>query len=187
MRSLAGIMVAVLTLSACAGGGAGVPESRQGDRGGKGGSPVSGVPEGESEGEEDSAPEDGVASAEGPNGNCSAGRQVRRETNGKIEAQATPDGIRAWALLWEEPPWPVGAEVKVVWRATGNGEFAVTAQGPGGAEVEPSHGPTLHQGSNWERPGSEWGTVFKLQQPGCWELRAEREDGSASIWIEVTQ
>lgn len=102
-----------------------------------------------------------------------------------IETRLTPGGITGWALLWKQPPWAPGEEVKVVWRVSGNGEFAAVARGPEGVEVHPSFGPTRHAGSNYDRPGDEWGVGFILRSPGCWELRATRGKGSASIWLLV--
>ena len=91
-----------------------------------------------------------------------------------------------WALLYEPSPWPVGQEVKVVWRATGAGKFAVTAVGPGSQRVAPIAGPTEHHGSNWERPGDEWGTIFRLDEPGEWVLHAQRGSDTAALPITVT-
>lgn len=101
------------------------------------------------------------------------------------ETRATAAGIDAWALLWEQPPWDVGEEVKVVWRVEGQGDLAAVAVGPEGTEVGPSWGPVQHYGSNWQRPGDEWGMGFTLPSPGCWELRVSRDEGSASVWLLV--
>ncbi len=101
------------------------------------------------------------------------------------ESRLTGDGIEGWALLWELPPWPVNKDVKVVWRVGGSGDFDAVAISPGGREVEPSFGPQHHVASSWKRPGEEWGTGFILDDPGCWELRVSRDEGTASLWLEV--
>ena len=51
----------------------------------------------------------------------------------------------------------------------------------------PSSGPDPHPGgSNWQRPGDEWGTTFDFPQPGCWQLQVTRGAGlTASVWIIV--
>lgn len=102
-----------------------------------------------------------------------------------IETRLTPDGINGWALLWERPPWVPGKEVKVVWRVSGSGELVLIAHGPEGTEVRPSFGPERHMGSNYNRPGDEWGSGFILPSPGCWELEVVRGESSASIWLLV--
>lgn len=104
-----------------------------------------------------------------------------------IETRLTPHGINGWALLYEQPPWEAGDEVKVVWRISGSGEVALVARGPGRLELAPSFGPEIHTGSNYDRPGDEWGSGFSLSSPGCWELEATRSEGSASIWLQVRQ
>lgn len=96
------------------------------------------------------------------------------------------EGAEAWALLWDASPWPVGEEVKVVWRMEGTGDFEVRAIGPAGEIVQPTAGPTRHGGSNWDRPGEEWGTFFALPTEGCWQLEARRSDDVSTVTIEAT-
>ena len=93
--------------------------------------------------------------------------------------------MEAWALLYVSPPWKPGQEVKVVWRVTGTGDFRVVAVGPESQEVLPLSGPTEHFGSNWDRPGEEWGTLFRLNEPGRWQLRVERGSSTATLPVEV--
>lgn len=101
-------------------------------------------------------------------------------------AQLAPDGIEARANLgWGTPPWQVGQEVKTVFRVTGEGALTVEALGPNGATAEPTWGPTFHTRSNWNWPGDEWGVGFALPTLGCWEIRLSRDEGSASLWLEV--
>jgi hypothetical protein len=93
--------------------------------------------------------------------------------------------MEAWALLYEPSPWRRGQEVKVVWRATGTGDVRVVAVGPQAQEVPPLSGPTEHVGSTWQRPGQEWGTSFRLDEPGRWELRVERGSSTATVPVDV--
>lgn len=102
------------------------------------------------------------------------------------EVRAESATLEVWALLYEPSPWKAGQEVKVVWRATGAGSFAVTAVGPESQRVVPIAGPTEHFGSNWERPGDEWGTFFRLDEPGEWVLQVQRGSDTASLPITVT-
>jgi hypothetical protein len=88
--------------------------------------------------------------------------------------------------MWQPPPWRAGDLVKVVWRSTGTGDISVLAIGPGGREVLPVTGPTAHAGSSWDRPGDEWGTSFRLDEPGDWQLTIRRGQATASVPVTVT-
>lgn len=101
------------------------------------------------------------------------------------EVRAISTAMKTWALLYEPPPWKPGQEVKVVWRSTGTGEFSVVAVGPQAQQVPPVSGPTEHFGSNWNRPGEEWGTFFRLDEPGLWLLRVQHGPATASLPVEV--
>ena len=127
-------------------------------------------------------PDDDVARSEDPV--CEAS-SVTVQDNGFPEVAGEGDGAEMWALLWEEPPWPVNHDVKVVWRMAGSGEFTVQALGPRGESVAPTQGPTPHAGSNWDRPGEEWGTFFSLPDDGCWVLEASRGDDVSTIGVVV--
>ena len=41
-------------------------------------------------------------------------------------------------------------------------------------------------GSNWNRPGEEWGSSFVFAEPGCWQIRASRESDVADLWIVLS-
>ncbi len=117
---------------------------------------------------------------------------------------ATSDDIEVWALFLPAQPSDVDGQpivvhmvdvsgagdvgarrgTKIVWRATGEGTFAVTAIGPGGSVVEP-YFIDDHGGSNWARPGGEWGTGWEFPESGCWTFVVERGDDTAEISIEV--
>lgn len=102
-----------------------------------------------------------------------------------LETRLTSNGIEGWALLYDRPPWDVGVEVKTVWRVSGVGPLDAVALSPTGEQLPPTWGPAAHAGSNYERPGAEWGVGFTLDSPGCWELRGTQAEGTASIWLEV--
>jgi hypothetical protein len=78
----------------------------------------------------------------------------------------------------------VGKETKIVWRRSGQGDLQLSAIVPDGGIVGPER-IEAHGGSNWRRPGDEWGSVFTFSKPGCWQLHAERAGGTADIWLLV--
>ena len=103
------------------------------------------------------------------------------------EVQGTANGAELWALIESTSGIPPLAktEVKIVWRMTGFGDFSIVASGPHGLKVSPSQGPSEHLGSNWNRPGDEWGTVFTFPTAGCWDLHATRSNASGDIWFKI--
>jgi hypothetical protein len=78
----------------------------------------------------------------------------------------------------------VGKRFKIVWRLRGSGDASFTAIAPDGTRHEPVE-LRFHVGSNWNRPGDEWGSSFVFTQPGCWQFHAERLDNSGDIWLLV--
>jgi hypothetical protein len=59
------------------------------------------------------------------------------------------------------------------------------AEGPGGLAIGPIDGPTYHGGSNWVRPGDQWGTGWEFPVPGCWTFRVETGAFTAEISLDV--
>jgi hypothetical protein len=78
----------------------------------------------------------------------------------------------------------VGKETKIVWRMSGQGDLKLSAIAPDGGQVAPEQ-IAAHGGSSWNRPGDEWGSLFTFSKPGCWQLHAERADGTADLWLLV--
>jgi hypothetical protein len=90
-----------------------------------------------------------------------------------------------WALLFFDQAHARQDE-KIVWRMTGTGgPFEVQAQHEDGTIIRPIWGPKYHGGSNWERPGDEWGTGFNFPEPGCWTLTVTRGATVGEIRLEV--
>lgn len=81
----------------------------------------------------------------------------------------------------------VNEAVKIVWRMTGSGELSITASGPAGESLALTFGPEPHAGSTYERPGDEWGSGYRFDVPGCWNLHLERDDTSGDVWLQVEQ
>jgi len=102
------------------------------------------------------------------------------------ERQGAGDGATLWALFFPTgPEVTAGKEIKVVWRMTGSGDFTISAEGPDGAVLKPVWGPEPHGGSNWERPGDEWGTGWIFPTAGCWTVSAKRTSGSGYLVLRV--
>lgn len=79
----------------------------------------------------------------------------------------------------------VGQEVKIVWRMTGTGDLAITVISPSGQSAPLTFGPEPHGGSTYERPGDEWGSGYRFDEPGCWHLHLERLDTAGDVWLEI--
>jgi hypothetical protein len=103
------------------------------------------------------------------------------------EVQGTATNAELWALIQLTSGIPPVAktEVKIVWRMTGSDDFAIVALSPAGMQVSPTQGPEPHLGSNWNRPGDEWGTVFIFPVAGCWDLHATRGNAFGDVWIKI--
>jgi hypothetical protein len=90
-----------------------------------------------------------------------------------------------WALLFFDKAH-AKQDLKIVWRMTGSSEqFSIQARHADGTVTSPSWGPEYHGSSNWERPGTEWGTGFNFPKPGCWTLTATRGSTLGEIYLEV--
>jgi hypothetical protein len=90
-----------------------------------------------------------------------------------------------WALLFFDQAQAKQDE-KIVWRITGAGQpFEIKAQHEDGTIIHPIWGPEYHGSSNWERPGTEWGTGFNFPKPGCWTLTVTLGTTIGEIWLEV--
>jgi hypothetical protein len=104
------------------------------------------------------------------------------------QVEGTSHGVTLWGLLMFPHALParVGDQEKIVWRMTGTGVLTLQAIGPDGRHHQLAWGPDAHQGSNWDKPGDEWGAGYVFTAPGCWDLRAIRGHATADVWIRVT-
>lgn len=106
------------------------------------------------------------------------------------------DGSEVWAFFYTddveagEPTVVFGEGTKILWRITDDDdqpdEPVIDALGPGGVVIGPLEGPHFHSGSNWVRPGFQWGTGWLFPEPGCWTFRVRSETASAEMTVEVT-
>ena len=110
---------------------------------------------------------------------------------GEVVQATGSDGVTAFGLLFgaEADAIPAdGSTVKMAVRMTGDGELAVHLIGPDGSEQPLAWGPEPHGGSNFARPGDEWGIGFSPDEPGCWQISFEREgDDRADFWFYVEE
>lgn len=109
------------------------------------------------------------------------------------DVRVPSEGFEVWALpFWThhmtigQPIYtPKGEELKIVWRATGEGEISMQGLGPDGSTVEPVWGPEGHISSNWDRPGDEWGTGWVFPETGCWSIEIKRGDAVAYMDVDI--
>ena len=98
----------------------------------------------------------GLARAPRPPG-CHPPSPTDASGAGFREVQGTGRGVTLWGLLFFARA-QVGKQEKIAWRMTGSGPIIrLTAIGPGGRRHRLAWGPEPHGGSNWNRPGQEWG------------------------------
>jgi hypothetical protein len=83
------------------------------------------------------------------------------------------------------PPIASTATVKIVWRMTGQGTLKHVGYSFHGKGIPLVWGPELHGGSNYARPGIEWGAGYRFTKPGCYRLTARRANGSAVVWMRI--
>jgi hypothetical protein len=124
-------------------------------------------------------------SAVTPNAGCTPS-QIQVTKNQLPEIQGTmKTGGELWALLFFKEAH-AKEDLKIVWRMTGsNYLFTVKAKNQNGTIVSPTWGPDYHTGSDWKRPGEEWGTGFNFPEPGCWSLTASRGTITGEIRLDV--
>lgn len=112
--------------------------------------------------------------------------QVQASESGfaEIQGEMHADG-ELWALLFFDKAH-AAEELKIVWKMTGSGEkFTVEAKHEDGTVISPIWGPEQHSGSNWHRPGPEWGTGFNFPKPGCWTLTASYGTTIGEIRLDI--
>ncbi len=111
--------------------------------------------------------------------------KIQKSKNEFIEIQGKmkSDG-EIWALLFFETAH-TNEDEKIVWRVTGEvDEFIAEARSEEGAIITPIW-TEYHGGSNWQRPGQEWGSGFNFPTPGCWTITVTRGVTTGTISIDV--
>jgi hypothetical protein len=92
-----------------------------------------------------------------------------------------------FGLVLPEHGLPLRAtdRIKIVWRMTGSGPLVATATSPSGTPTPLDWGPDEHGGSNYDRPGDEWGAGYRFDEYGCWHLHLARDDTQADVWLDI--
>jgi hypothetical protein len=89
-----------------------------------------------------------------------------------------------WALLFFETAH-TNEDEKIVWRITGESDgFQAQAESEDGTIIQPIWVEN-HGGSNWQRPGQEWGTGFNFPTPECWTITVTRGETTGTISLDV--
>jgi hypothetical protein len=76
-------------------------------------------------------------------------------------------------------------DLKIVWRMTGSGPLRLAAYDASGNKVPLVWGPEEHGGSTYKRPGDEWGSGYRFDEPGYYRLTARRTVGRAEVWLRI--
>ena len=118
---------------------------------------------------------------------CRPASPITRWHSSFPQVEGTGHGVTLWGLLMfpHSMPARVGDQEKIVWRMTGTGSLTLAVIGPDGEHHRLAWGPDAHLGSNWNKPGAEWGAGYVFTAPGCWDLRATRGDATADVWMPV--
>jgi hypothetical protein len=132
------------------------------------------------------APQAAAPKTTGPEASCASPSPI---AVGKIgpEVVGRGKGAQLHGLVMARA-FPLAAsrhDVKIVWRMTGSGPLAVAAYDAQGRKVPLAWGPEPHGGSNYRRPGDEWGVGYRFAEPGCYRLTARRSEGSAEVWLRI--
>jgi len=165
MRSLALAMAGGLFASACTGSGtslvSGPTSSRPGPTSGSTGLSVVSF---------------------SPRAHCHPARPSGTSPNELVEVRGIAHDGQLWALVFDRVPVPIRRKVKIAWRMTGAGPLRLLALGEHEQVVRP-HDLAEHGGSNWDRPGDEWGGYFVFPSAGCWDIQARRGSVTGDVWL----
>ncbi len=101
------------------------------------------------------------------------------------EVEGRGVNVSLWMLV--EGAWPirVGQASKLIVRMTGRGALQLSAVGPNGERLRPQDGPNVHEGSDWARPGDEWGSGWTFPTAGCWTVKGRRDGNDGSVALIV--
>lgn len=126
--------------------------------------------------------------ASGPAASCDRPSPIVL-ADGDLELRGRGRGADLRGLIFATRPLPLRADpqpLKIVWRMTGRGPLRARVFTAGGRELALAWGPEPHGGSNYRRPGDEWGVGYRLRRPGCYRLTFARTTGRAEAWLRVT-
>jgi hypothetical protein len=112
---------------------------------------------------------------------------------GSSEVFGTSTGAVLWSLMRIDPikktaelESVIGQTVKIIFRMTSGLPREFYAIAPSGSRLDPVWGPSLHNSSNWQRPGTEWGAGFVFTEVGCWRIHAAGSPpAQGDVWFQV--
>jgi hypothetical protein len=165
MRSLALAMAGGLFAAACTGSGTSLPSGSASSRA-----------------ESTSGPTGLSVVSFSPRAHCHPARPSGTSPNGLVEVRGIAQDGQLWALVFDRVPVPIGRKVKIAWRMTGAGPLRLLTLGEHEQVVRP-HDLIRHGGSNWDRPGAEWGGYFVFPSAGCWDIQATRGSVTGDVWL----
>ena len=117
-----------------------------------------------------------------PRAHCHPARPPRIPPDVLVEVRGIAQDGQLWALVFDRVPVPTGQKVKIAWRMTGAGPLRLLALGEHEQVVRPRD-LIRHGGSNWDRPGEEWGGFFVFPSAGCWDIQARRGSVTGDVWL----
>lgn len=118
---------------------------------------------------------------------CLPPSPVDQSALGFPEAHGTAKGMDVWVLLLGGEPH-AKQDMKIIWRMTASTyePLHLVGVGPQGLRIKPLFGPEIHSGSNWSRPGAEWGSGFNFPVAGCWDLHMTQGTAVGDVWLVVS-
>jgi hypothetical protein len=129
-----------------------------------------------------------LAATTGPVASCSKPSPIDRAPGvGGPEVIGRGVGARLWGSI-QARQFPLRSgkgEVKIVWHMTGHGPLKVAAYDSRDHRIPLAWGPEVHGGSDYDRPGQEWGAGYLFTQPGGYRLTAQRINSSVEVWLHV--
>ena len=117
---------------------------------------------------------------------CHPPSPLDKSNLGFPEAQGTTSALDLWSLFLGSIP-PVKEDGKIIWRigTSFQDPLHIVGLGPHGLHLLPLF-LERHAGSNWDRPGGEWGTGFNFPVAGCWDLHVTGGTTVGDVWIVLS-
>jgi len=117
---------------------------------------------------------------------CHPPSPLDRSNLGFPEAQGTTLALDLWSLFLGGIP-AVKEWGKIIWRIGASFQDTphIVGLGPHGLHLLPLF-LERHAGSDWDRPGGEWGTAFNFPAAGCWDLHVTGGTTVGDVWIVIS-
>jgi hypothetical protein len=117
---------------------------------------------------------------------CHPPSPLDKSNIGFLEAPATTPALDLWSLFLGGIP-AVKEDGKIIWRigVSFQEPLHIVGLGPHSLHLLPLF-LERHSGSNWARPGAEWGTAFNFPVAGCWDLHVTGGTTVGDVWIVIS-